>query len=406
MPFDIVLRVALSALRRNLLRTLLTMLGMIIGVGAVITMVALGSGAQASIEAQIMSAGTNLIMVNAGNWSSGGVRMGMGASSRLTSDDADAIRRTVGGIRYVSPSVRTREQVIFGGQNWRTQIEGTGVEFPLMRSWPLEAGAFFSQRHVDAAEKVAVLGSVVRETIFGPGVNPVGEVIRIGRQPFTVVGLLTSKGQGSGGNDQDDTIFVPYTTAQKKLMGVTHVNTITVAASSNDQVARIVADLTALMRVRHGLGQDDEDDFRIRTLEEIASVRSATTQTMSTLLACIAGVSLLVGGIGIMNIMLVSVTERTREIGIRVAIGARRRDVLLQFLTEAILISLAGGLIGVGVGFGVAKTLTAMTSWPTEVSSSAVLISFAFAGAIGVFFGWYPARKAAALDPIDALRFE
>jgi putative ABC transport system permease protein len=369
-------------------------------------MVALGSGAQASIEAQIMSAGTNLIMVNAGNWSSGGVRMGMGASSRLTSDDADAIRRTVGGIRYVSPSVRTREQVIFGGQNWRTQIEGTGVEFPLMRSWPLEAGAFFSQRHVDAAEKVAVLGSVVRETIFGPGVNPVGEVIRIGRQPFTVVGLLTSKGQGSGGNDQDDTIFVPYTTAQKKLMGVTHVNTITVAASSNDQVARIVADLTALMRVRHGLGQDDEDDFRIRTLEEIASVRSATTQTMSTLLACIAGVSLLVGGIGIMNIMLVSVTERTREIGIRVAIGARRRDVLLQFLTEAILISLAGGLIGVGVGFGVAKTLTAMTSWPTEVSSSAVLISFAFAGAIGVFFGWYPARKAAALDPIDALRFE
>jgi len=293
-----------------------------------------------------------------------------------------------------------------GGENWRTQIEGIDVDLPLMRSWPVALGSFFTPRDVSAAAKVSVLGSVVRDTLFGPGANPVGESIRIGRQPFTVVGVLTSKGQGSGGTDQDDTIFVPYTTAQKKLMGVTHLNTITLAARSNADTDRLVGEVTALMRVRHAIPQGEEDDFRVRTLEEIASVRTQATETMTVLLASIAGISLLVGGIGIMNIMLVSVTERTREIGIRVAIGARRRDVLLQFLTEAVLISLAGGGVGVAVGFGLSKALTVVMAWPTDISTPAIVVAFGFAAAIGIFFGYYPARKAAGLDPIDALRFE
>jgi putative ABC transport system permease protein len=406
MSLRLILGIALLALRRNLLRTSLTALGMLIGVAAVIIIVGLGRGAHRAIEEQVMSAGTNMITVNAGNWTSGGVRMGMGSSSKLTEDDALAIRREVQGAAFVSPGVRTRAQIIVGGRNWNTTIEGAGVDFPIIRAWPLAQGAFFGPQDVTSSNKVCVLGSIVRDMVFGTGVNAIGESLRIGSQPFTVVGVLTTKGESAGGRDQDDLVFVPYTTAQKKLMGVTYLNSITVSAASADSVATVADRVAALLRVRHAIAPGAPDDFRVRTLDEIVAVRTRTTNTMRRLLVAIAAVALLVGGIGVMNIMLVSVTERTREIGLRVAVGARARDVLLQFLAEAVLISAAGGVAGIIAGLLVARGLTVWLDWPTEVALSAVVVSFAFAAAIGIFFGWYPARKAAQVDPIDALRFE
>ena len=406
MSLRLILGIALLALRRNLLRTSLTALGMLIGVAAVIIIVALGRGAHQAIEEQVMSAGTNMITVNAGNWTSGGVRMGMGSSSRLTEEDALAIRREVPGAQYVASGVRTRAQIIVGGRNWNTTIEGTGVDFPTIRSWPLALGAFFGPRDVTSADKVCVLGSIVRDMVFGTGVNAVGQTLRIGSQPFTVVGVLTTKGESAGGRDQDDLVFVPYTTAQKKLMGVTYLNSITVSAATAESVATVADRVAALLRVRHAIAPGQPDDFRVRTLDEIVAVRTRTTNTMRRLLVAIAAVALLVGGIGVMNIMLVSVTERTREIGLRVAVGARARDVLLQFLAEAVLISAAGGVAGIIAGLLVARGLTVWLNWPTDVAGSAVVISFAFAAGIGIFFGWYPARKAAQVNPIDALRFE
>jgi putative ABC transport system permease protein len=406
MRFGLLLTIALIALRRNALRTVLTMLGMVIGVGAVITIVALGEGAQAMIEDDVEAAGTNLIIVTAGNWTSAGVRLGMGSSSRLTAEDADAIAAEVPGAAYIAPGVRTRQQLIHGGENWSATVEGTGVDLPAIRSWPMQAGAFFGPREVAGAAKVAVIGSIVRDILFGPGVNPVGRAIRIGAQPFTVVGLLATKGQTSTGEDQDDVVFVPYTTAQKKLMGVTYLRNITVSAASPDRVAEVAADIRALLRIRHEIVPGEPDDFRVRTLEEIVAMRTRTTRTMTSLLAGVAAVSLLVGGLGVMNIMLVSVTERTREIGLRVAVGARGRDVLLQFLVEAVLLSLAGGVLGIALGLFLSKSLTELLAWPTVVSVPAMAVASGFAAAIGIFFGWYPARKAAAIDPIDALRYE
>jgi putative ABC transport system permease protein len=405
MPVGLVFSVALIALRRNGLRTVLTMLGMVIGVGAVITIVALGAGAHEMIEEDVMSAGTNLVVVSAGNWTSGGVRLGMGSSSRLTPEDADAITQ-VPGVAFVAPSVRTRRQLIYRGENWSATVEGTGADLPAIRSWALQQGAFFGPREVANASKVAVIGSIVRDVLFGPGVNPVGQAIRIGSQPFTVVGLLATKGQTSSGEDQDDVVFVPYTTAQKKLMGVTYLRNITASAAAADRVPEVAEEIRALMRIRHGIVSGEPDDFRVRTLEEIVAVRTRTTRTMTSLLAGVAAVSLLVGGLGVMNIMLVSVTERTREIGLRVAVGARGRDVLLQFLMEAVLISLAGGILGIALGLFLSRSLTELLAWPTVVSIPAMGMASGFAAAIGIFFGWYPARKAAAIDPIDALRFE
>src|SRR5918993_2471117 len=399
------LRIALKALNRNKMRTILTMLGMIIGVGAVITMVGLGTGARTTIEERVKSAGTNMININAGNFSTGGVRMGQGNSTTLIPEDATAIKN-IPGVQYAAAGAGTRAQVIAGNQNWSTQIQGTDTDLPLIRSWPNKYGSFFSQQDVSGAQKVAVLGTVVAETLFGPDVDPTGQIIRIRNQPFKVIGVMAPKGQSAMGQDQDDTILVPYTTVMKKLQGQQNLNNITVSAATADQIQDVAESIRGVLRIRHKIQPGDADDFMVRTLEEMASVQTETTKTMTTLLASIAGVSLLVGGIGIMNIMLVSVTERTREIGLRMAIGARGRDVLLQFLVEAVVLSLVGGSIGIALGLGFSRGVTAWMSWPTQVSVQAVAVAFLFAAITGVFFGFYPARKAAALDPIDALRFE
>jgi len=399
-----VMRIAFDALEGNRLRTGLTMLGMIIGVAAVITMVALGRGAQSAIEAQIRSTGTNVIAVTSGSLNIGGVRQGVGAATTLTVQDIEAIRG-LSGVQYVAATVNTRQQVVAATQNWFTSIQGTDVDLPVIRDWPAAAGRFFTAAEVRSLANVAVLGSVVSTSLFGDA-DPTGQIIRIKGQPFRVVGVLTPKGVAAMGQDQDDVVFIPYTTAQHKLLGITYVQGATVSATTSDDVPRVATAIGDLLRARHRLAADAPDDFTVRTLEEMAALRTQSTSTMTALLAGIAAVSLLVGGIGIMNIMLVSVTERTREIGLRMAVGAKGRDVLMQFLIEAATISLVGGTCGIGLGYALSQGLTRLLSWPTAFAPSAVILAFAFSALVGIFFGFYPARRAASLDPIEALRYE
>ena len=408
MSFFMIFRVALKALGRNKMRTALTMLGMIIGVAAVITMVALGTGAQQQIEEQVQSAGTNLIMIRAGNYMRGGVSSGMGSSPRLKADDVDALREQVPGAQYLTASVGTRDQVIAAGQNWQTRIEGCDVELPLIRYWEVDLGTFFTTTDVNSAAKVAVLGSVVRDNLFGEGSDPVGQTIRIRNQSFKIVGVMKTKGSGSFGEDQDDTIFAPYTTVQRKLRGRdgTNISGITVSARSADDIAQTTEQIEEVLRAQHQLIQGQENDFMVRTQDDMMSMLTGTTQTMTMFTLAIAVVSLVVGGIGIMNIMLVSVTERTREIGLRMAVGAKGQDVLWQFLVEAMALSLVGGIVGVALGFGISQGLTQFLEWPTSVPVDAVAVSVGFAAAIGIVFGFYPAWKGAQLDPIESLRFE
>jgi putative ABC transport system permease protein len=406
MSMFMTLRIAFKALARNKLRTSLTMLGMIIGVAAVIAMVALGTGAQAMIEEQVKTAGTNLITIYPGSSSAvGGVRGGSGTSVRLMPEDAQVLRE-LPDVQYVAERVQTRTQLIYGNQNWNTSVEGTNVDLPMIRSWPLRYGSFFTEDDVRTAAKVVVLGANVSDTLFGPGVDPTDTQIRVRNHVFRVLGVMAPKGSSGGGMNMDDQVFTPYTTVMKKLTGQQFLQLIYVSAASANQIDAAVASVTATLRLQHDIGPGDEDDFMIQTLDDIVALRTAAANTMTNLLAGIAGVSLVVGGIGIMNIMLVSVTERTREIGLRLAIGARSFDVLLQFLIEAIVISIVGGTAGIAIGYAVSELLRIYQGMAASVPINAVVIAVLFSAGVGIFFGFYPARKAAGLDPIEALRFE
>ena len=399
-------RIAFKALSRNKMRTGLTMLGMIIGVSAVITLVAMGNGAQSAIEDQIKGAGTNMITVNAGNASQGGVRGGSGTSSTLTVDDADEIRKEIPGVEYLSPGVQTQTQVVAANQNWFTRIQGADVDLPLIRAWPTRLGSFFSAQDVTSAAKVAVLGKTVSEMLFGIDADPIGQVIRVRNQPFKVIGVMEAKGQSGMGPDMDDQILAPYTTVMKKLLGTTNLRDITVSAASPGETSAVADQIAVLLRTRHKIVPGQDDDFFVRTAEEIADIRTAAMGTMTTLLAGIAGVSLIVGGIGIMNIMLVSVTERTREIGIRKAMGATRKAILTQFLVESTTLSISGGIIGILAGISLSLLAAAVSPLPAAISIPSIIAGILMSGLIGIFFGSYPAWRASKLDPIEALRYE
>jgi putative ABC transport system permease protein len=404
------LRVALAALRVNKLRSALTMLGIIIGVGAVITMVAVGAGAQARVEDQIKSLGSNLIVVLPGNFTAGGARMGSGSQLTISEDDAYALQREVAGVHAAAPRLMGSGQVVFGNSNWATRIEGTSPEFLEARQWDVASGRAFDQSQVDAAAKVVLLGQTVARTLFGEA-DPVGETVRIRRVPHLVVGVLDRKGQTMVGQDQDDIVLIPITTARKRVLGGQqvrnrNVNAINVRVRDGADMAATEQEIRDVIRQRHKLAASQEDDFYLRNLSEVLAAQEASSQVLAYLLAAIASVSLIVGGIGIMNIMLVSVTERTREIGLRMAVGARGRDILTQFLVEAVTLALIGGLIGILIGAAASVAVGEFAGWRTEVSPASMLLAVGFSGAIGVFFGFYPARTASRLAPIDALRHE
>ena len=399
------LRVAARALRRNKMRTILTMLGMIIGVGAVIAMVSIGNGAKAQVEAQIASLGQNIILIFSGSFTRGGVRSGWNNAGTLTVEDAIDIEREVPEVTLMSPELRSGTQIAAGNENWSTSILGESQDYLDIRQWPLAEGAMFTEMDVRSASKVAVIGQTIATQLF-PDANPVGQVMRIKNVPFIVVGVLVPKGLSVQGQDQDDIVVVPYTSSMKRLFKASNLRSITVQATSADALATAQREITDLLRQRHRITPGHEDDFTVRTQQEIAEAATATSEVMTLLLAAIASVSLLVGGIGIMNIMLVSVTERTREIGIRMAVGAHGRDILLQFLIEALAMSVVGGLIGVAAGVGTSKFLAYHNHWPTLTSATSIVVAFLVSAGVGIFFGFYPARKASQLDPIDALRYE
>ncbi len=406
MGFREVFRVALRAIRRNKVRSGLTMLGVIIGVASVIAMVALGAGARASIDAQIAAQGTTLIHLSAGSFGGhGSARGGAGSVTTLTLEDAQALAAELPTIARWTPVVRGRAQIIAGNNNWNSSVEGGSEDYLAVRGWVVAEGASFTARDVLVAEKVCLLGDTVARQVF-PDQDPVGQIIRVRNMPFRVVGVLAPKGQGQWGQDQDDFVLAPWTTIQKKLLGITYLHQVSFLATTNEAVEPTAVAITRLMRQRHRVQDPADDDFSVRTVEEMAATRVQMANTMTGLLMSVASVSLLVGGIGIMNIMLVSVTERTREIGVRMAVGARTGDILRQFLAEAVALSLVGGMLGIALGVGVSELLTTTLGWPVLVDHRAILLAFGFSAAVGVFFGWYPARKAAGLDPIEALRYE
>ena len=388
-------KVASGSILKNKMRTMLTMLGIVIGIGAVIVMVAVGNGAQLQIKNQIGSLGTNLIIVMPGAGTMGGANQGAGTFNRLTVDDAMKLKRDGTLFAAVSPVVSARQQAIAQGSNWRTTINGVSTDFLAIRNWNVSSGEFFTDADVQSGRKVAVIGATVAKNLF-PDQDPVGAQMQIGKVPFTVVGVMQAKGQNAGGQDQDDIVLMPYTTAQNRLSGNTRIGQILVSTASPEDMAAAQSEVTAIMRDAHRLDAGADDDFTVRNQTEITEAMSSTTKVMSGLLAAIASISLLVGGIGIMNIMLVSVTERTREIGIRMAIGARGSDVLTQFLVESVVMSLLGGVIGLAAGFGGAALLGHITGWATATPLSAVAIAVGFSAAVGMFFGYYPARKAAS----------
>src|SRR6476660_3447605 len=402
-----IIRVAFRALQRNKMRAALTRLGIIIGVSAAVAMVSMGQGAQAAVAAQIDSIGTNLLSVTAGAQNVGGVRSGTGdtGTNTLTVDDLEAIKREVPTVSMVTPTVNARGQLVAGNMNWNTSIQGVSEEYPEVRKWTIQSGSFFTEGDVRTAARVLVVGQTIADNMFA-GADPVGQTIRVQNLPFRVVGVMARKGQDPQGRDQDDIAFTPYTTVQNKITGNQRVQVAFVSEVSADATNTAQDQITDLLRQRHKLGTNEPNDFTVRNMSDIAEAANETNNTMTLLLACIAGVSLLVGGIGIMNIMLVSVTERTREIGIRMAIGARSSAVRSQFLIESVVLSLTGGLFGILLGVAVSLGIPKLLGWPTLISGMAIVGSVIFSAAVGIFFGYYPARKAASLDPIEALRYE
>ena len=397
--------VAYRALRRNKMRSVLTALGIIIGVGAVIAMVGIGNGAKAQVEAQIASLGENVILIFSGSTTSSGIRTGWGGAGTLKIEDAEAIRREVPGVIGVSEEVVSTTQVAAGNQNWFTRIYGESADYFDIRQWPLADGAPFTAQDVRSANKVCVVGRTTATQIYG-NENSIGQILRIKNVPFTITGVLTPKGLSPQGVDQDDIVVMPYTSAMKRVIGGTTLRNINVQIGDPAQIPAAQQQIISLLRQRHNIRPGRDDDFTVRTQQEIAETATATSRVMTVLLGAIAGVSLLVGGIGIMNIMLASVTERTREIGVRMAVGARGNDILTQFLIEAVTLSSVGGIIGIICGIGASSVLSSYAHWPTLISIGSIAIAFLFSAAVGVFFGFYPARKAAALDPIEALRYE
>jgi putative ABC transport system permease protein len=400
---------ALRILRRNPMRAGLTMLGIIIGIGAVVAMVSLGQGATASVQAEISSLGTNVLIIIPGATTVGGVRGGLGSISTLTVEDAQEIEKKVTSVTMVMYATRSVLQVIRENKNWSTIVLGTTPEFPDIRSWPVAQGNFFTQSDMDAASKVVILGKTTAQNLFESGEEIIGSEIRIRNVPLRVIGILTPKGQSITGQDQDDLVVLPFTTAERKVLGTQFLGTvgiILVATQTRHDIPAVVEDIKDLLRTKHHLQSSEEDDFTIRTMEDIAKTIAGTSRTMMFMLMGIASISLVVGGIGIMNILLVSVTERTREIGLRMAVGATRIHILLQFLIEAIIMTTIGGIIGVGAGIGISLLLTKLIGWPTIISMPAVAAAFFFSLVVGIFFGLYPANKASKLNPIDALHYE
>ena len=405
MLFTELIKMAALSLVANKLRTLLTMLGIIIGVAAVIAMVSVGMGVRSNVVDSISRLGSNMLIVMSGSSNRGGVRGGAGSVTTLTYDDAKAIKDRVKNIDYISPTVQGSYQVVYGHENWSTSVTGVIPEYAAIQSLTMQSGIFFTEHDVEVRNRVAVIGPTVAANLFDT-VNPVGKKIRVGNAPYTVIGLLASKGQSTGGQDQDDVVLIPLTTAQERLMGITYVRSVNVQVSSQDKMDEVQANIEKLLRQRHRIREGNDDDFNVRNMTSLMETMTQTTTMITLLLGSIAGISLVVGGIGIMNIMMVSVTERTREIGIRKAIGATYNSIMLQFLIESTMISILGGIIGIGIGIGAAKAISEFGNFTTVISSLSIIASFGFSLFVGIFFGMLPARKAARLDPIDALRYE